>query len=463
MSETLNRELLDLGAGALVAALAARKVGALELTDAAIARIEDRDRTTNAVVVRDFDRARHAAKAADAALARGERRPLLGLPMTVKESHNVEGLPSTWGSAAFGGWTAPKDAVAVARLKAAGAVILGKTNVPPFLSDWQASNPVYGRTNNPWDLGRSPGGSSGGSAAALAAGMTPLELGSDIGGSIRVPAAFCGVYGHKPTYGLVPQRGHAPPGLDGGPIALAVVGPMARSAADLDLALGVVAGPEPHDAKGYSLNLPPPRHAELADHRVLIVDHHPAVATAGEIRGALHGLADRLDGLGAPVARSSDLLPDLGAQHAVYMALVGAAMSRGAPEGTTMTAHEWMNFQDAQVIFCRRWAELFEAFDVVILPTFGTAAFPHVTETDPQRRTLSIDGRETPYFAQLAWPGVALLANLPATAVPIGFTREGLPIGAQVLGPYLEDRTTIAFAGLLEREFGGFQAPPSLT
>lgn len=463
MSETLNRDLLDLGAGALVAALADGQVGALELTEAAIARIEDRDRAINAVVVRDFDRARQAAKAADAALARGERRPLLGLPMTVKESFNVEGLPSTWGSPAFGGWSAPKDSVAVARLKAAGAVILGKTNVPPFLADWQASNPVYGRTSNPWDLGRSPGGSSGGSAAALAAGLSPLELGSDIGGSIRVPAAFCGVYGHKPTYGLVPQRGHSPPGLDGGPIALAVVGPMARSAADLDLALGVVAGPEPHDAKGYSLNLRSPRHAELADHRVLIVDHHPAVTTAGEVRAALHGLAERLDALGAPVARSSDLLPDLGAQHAVYMALVGAAMSRGAPEGTTMTAHEWMNFQDAQVIFCRRWAELFEAFDVVILPTFGTVAFPHVTESDSQRRTLSIDGRETPYFDQLAWPGVALLANLPATAVPIGFTQGGLPIGAQVLGPYLEDRTTIAFAGLLEREFGGFQTPPALT
>jgi amidase len=463
MSETLSRELLDHTAVELVDALASRKVGALELTDAAIARIEQRDGPINAVVVRDFDRARETARAADGALGRGERRPLLGLPMTVKESNEIEGLPSTWGSPAFSGWVADKDAVAVARLKAAGAIILGKTNVPPFLADWQSTNPVYGRTKNPWDLGRSPGGSSGGSAAAVAAGMSPLELGSDIGGSIRVPAAFCGIYGHKPSYGLVPTRGHSPPGLDGGPIALAVVGPLARSAADLDLALGVVAGPEPDEAVGYSLNLPAPRHAELADYRVLVVDQHPLAATDNEIRAALDTLAARLDDLGAPVARASDLLPDLAAQHAVFGQLVGAAMSRGSPAGTTMNAHEWMNMLDAQVMFRRRWALLFESFDVVVAPTFGVPAFEHVDEADGAKRILTINGEPTPYFNQIAWPGVALLPNLPATAAPIGFTRGGLPIGVQVIGPYLEDRTTIAFAALLEREFGGFKPPPSLT
>ena len=180
----------------LVNALAERRIGALELTDVAIARIEAVDGPINAVVVRDFDRAREAARAADAALSRGERRPLLGLPMTVKESHNVAGLRTSWGVEMFGHWIAPTDSVGVARLKAAGAVILGKTNIPPFLADWQSDNPIYGRTNNPLDLSRSPGGSSGGAAAALAAGMVPLEFGSDIGGSIRVPAAFCGVFGH---------------------------------------------------------------------------------------------------------------------------------------------------------------------------------------------------------------------------------------------------------------------------
>src|SRR6185437_5998887 len=203
-------------------------------------RIEARDTEINAVVVRDFDRAREAARAADAALARGERRPLLGLPMTVKESNNVAGLPTTWGFEPFKDFRASDDAVAVARLRAAGAVILGKTNIPPFLADWQSNNPVYGRTRNPYDLARSPGGSSGGAAAALAARMIPLEFGSDIGGSIRVPAAFCGVYGHKPSFDLVPLRGHQPPGAEGGSgILLAVVGPLARTARDLSLALDV--------------------------------------------------------------------------------------------------------------------------------------------------------------------------------------------------------------------------------
>lgn len=462
MSETLNRDLLDLSAGEIVEALAARKVGALELTDAAIARIEDRDRAINAVVVRDFDRAREQAKAADAALARGERRALLGLPMTVKESHNVAGLPTCWGSPAFNGWTAENDSLAVARLKDAGAVILGKTNIPPFLADWQSNNPVYGRTCNPWDLDRSPGGSSGGSAAALAAGMSPLELGSDIGGSIRVPAAFCGVFGHKPTWGLVSTRGHSPPGFDPGPTTLAVVGPLARSAADLQLALDVVAGPEPDEAKGYRLDLPPPRQADLADYRVLVLDRHPLAETDDEIRGALDNLATHLDALGSQVSRASELMPDLEAQHGVFMGILGAAMSRGAPQGTTMNAHEWMNLLDAQVAFRRRWATFFESFDVVVMPTLGLVAFPHNDEPDMQKRTQVINGRVTPYFGQLAWPGVALLPNLPATALPLGQTRGGLPIGVQVMGPYLEDRTTIAFAGLLEREFGGFKAPPPM-
>lgn len=460
MSETLSRDVLDQTAGDLVQALAERKVGALELTDAAIARIEARDAAINAVVVRDFDRARAAAKQADAALARGERRPLLGLPMTVKESNNVAGLPTTWGSPAFSGFTAETDSVAVARLKAAGAIVLGKTNIPPFLSDWQSNNPVYGRTRNPWDLDRSPGGSSGGSAAAVASGMSPLELGSDIGGSIRVPAAFCGIFGHKPSYGVVPLRGHSPPGLDGGPIALAVVGPLARSAADLDLALDVVAGPEPEEAKGYRLDLPAPRHTDLANYRVLVIDQHPVVATDGEIRGALDTLAGQLDGVCAQVARSSELMPDLAAQHGVYMALLMAAMSRGSPEGTTMNAHEWMNMLDAQVAFRRRWDSFFQAFDVVVMPTFGAVAFPHDDTPDQNARTLPIDGQPTPYFGQLAWPGVALLPNLPSTVAPIGLTKGGLPIGVQIVGPYLEDRTTIAFAGLLERAFGGYRRPP---
>jgi amidase len=461
MSETLSRDTLDASAADLVEALAARRIGALELTDAAIARIEARDKAINAVVVRDFDRARDAARAADAALTRGERRPLMGLPMTVKESHAVAGLPTTWGFEPFKGYVAPADSVGVSRLKAAGAVILGKTNIPPWLADYQSNNPVYGRTGNPWDLGRTPGGSSGGAAAALAAGMVPLEFGSDIGGSIRMPAHFCGVYGHKPSYGLVPGRGHEPPYTPpGAGVVLAVVGPLARTAGDLSLAMEVLAGPDVAEAKGYRLALPPARHAQLGDYRVLMIDAHPLSPLDDEIRAGLAGLAGKLEALGATVARSSDLLPDLEAIHAGYMGLLMPAMSRGQPGAQTISAHEWMALLDTQAQIRAQWAKLFETFDVVLTPIHGAPAFPHDDEPDINKRTLTINGAQVPYFAPAVWSGLATLGNLPATAIPVGLTKSGLPFGAQVIGPYLEDRTTLGFAELAERAFGGFRRPP---
>ena len=462
MSETLSRDLLDRSATELVAALAARKVSAAELTEAAIARIESRDKAINAVVVRDFDRAREAARAADAALARGERKPLLGLPMTVKESHDIAGQPSTWGFELFKDYVASRDSTGVSRLKGAGAVILGKTNVPPMLSDWQSTNPIYGRTVNPWDPTRSPGGSSGGSAAALAAGMVPLEFGSDIGGSIRVPAAFCGVYGHKPSFGLVPTRGQSPMGLEGTGPPLAVVGPLARTAGDLQLALDVLAGPDELEGVGYRLDLPKPRQEALAAYRVLILDQLPGVALDDEIKAALHATADRLEALGAKVVRDVARIPDVKASREIYGGLLQTAMTRGQPGAKSIPAHDYMLLLDRQLGMRREWAALFRDFDVVLAPVMGTVAFPHVDEPDPTRRTLTINGEATPYFDQIAWPAVALLPNLPATAAPVGFTKGGLPIGIQVIGPYLEDRTTIAFAGLLERELGGFRAPPPL-
>jgi amidase len=441
------------GAGQMAAALADRTVSAMELFEAAVERIERLDGPINAVVVRDFDRARETAKEADAALARGERRPLLGVPMTVKEAFNVAGLPTTWGSEQFKDWIAPTDATAVARLKAAGAVILGKTNVPPFLADWQSANPVYGRTNHPLDPGRVPGGSSGGSAAALATGMVPLEFGSDIGGSIRVPSAFCGVYGHKPSYNLVPQRGHAPPGLDGVGPPLNVVGPMARNVGDLILALNITAGPADEEAAGYRVDLPPPRHAALKEFRVLMIEAHPGAKVDGEIRAALDRLTRKLEAAGARVERESNLLPDLAAAHGLYMGILTTAMSRGGPLPPSLTsdlmnAHVWMGALDGQLAVRRQWGALFEAFDVVIAPVMGVVAFEHQT-AEFAERTHVIDGEATPYAAQVAWPGMATLANLPATAVPVGVTKAGLPIGAQIIGPYLEDRTTLEFASLI--------------
>ena len=318
----------------LIQALATRQISARELLDAAITRIEALDPKINAVVVRDFDRARVAADAADAALGRGERRPLLGLPMTVKEQFNVAGLPTTWGFPRFRDWRPDVDALAVQRLKAAGAIIIGKTNVPVGLTDWQSYNEVYGTTNNPWDLGRTPGGSSGGAAAALAAGFVPLELGSDIGGSLRAPAHFCGVFSHKPSLDLIPQRGSGPPQTPA--IAargeMSVIGPMARSAADLALELGVLAGPdELWDGIGYKLALPEPRHDKLADFRVLLIDEHPLCPTAASVKEALDGLAEHLAKLGCTVVRASPRMPDLARTTRNYNeVLIGILQRRSA-------------------------------------------------------------------------------------------------------------------------------------
>jgi amidase len=444
-------------AGGLARALAERRVSALELFEAAVRTIEARDGPINAVVVRDFDRAHGAARAADAAIARGETGPLLGVPMTVKDSHHVAGLPTTWGLVHGRDFIPKADSTGVARLKAAGAVILGKTNIPPSLGDWQSNNPIYGRTNNPHDLTRTPGGSSGGGAAALAAGMVPLEFGSDIGGSIRVPAHFCGVFGHKPSFELIPSTGHAPPPFEGPsfPIEFGVVGPLARTAADLALALDVLAGPEADMASGYSLALPPPRASSLKDFRVLVLASHPSAEADAEVLAPLEALAARLERLGAQVTRGSDLTPDLAAQHATYLATLNAVLSRGQPDPKPpLDLIGFLNARDAIVQSRAAWARLFRSFDVVLAPPFGMAAFPHTDEAAWSKRTLLIDGRQTPYGAQIAWSGIATFPGLPSTCAPLGKTASGLPVGVQIIGPMYEDRTPLAFAGLIEQEFG---------
>jgi amidase len=447
------RDTLDLStatASATARAIRSRELSALEACDAAIARIERLDGPINAVVVRDFDRARAAAKAIDAAGARNHALPLLGVPMTVKESHDVAGLPTTWGMVSFKDLPVRQDAVAVARLKAAGAVILGKTNAPVALADWQAVNPIYGRTVNPHDRTRSPGGSSGGAAAALAAGMVPLEFGSDIGGSIRVPAHMCGVFGHKPTYGIVPLKGHGFPGTDTNDVPLAVVGPMARSADDLAIALDVVAGPV--DGVAYRLDLPRARHDALKNYRVLVLDTHPSVATDATVRNALNTLAQALERTGTKVMRGAKGLPDLAAAHTAYGTMLTAITTRGVPGAKTIDAHAWMELEDEQMRLARQWRAVFADVDVVLTPPFGVPAFPHEDKPNWAERTLIVDGAPTPYGRQVAWPGVATFPGLPATAAPIGKTGEGLPIGVQIMGAMFGDRATMAFASLLQRE-----------
>ena len=471
----------------LADALAARKISARELTDHVITRIEALDGKLNAVVVRDFDRAREAARLADGALRRGERRPLLGIPIVVKESFDVAGLPTTWGVPEFEAFMPEEDAVAVARFKAAGAVILGKTNVPLLLGDWQSYNDIYGTTNNPWDLGRTPGGSSGGSSAALAAGFGPLSLGSDIGGSLRVPAHYCGIYAHKPTLGVVPLRGHGVPNSFARENGLSVVGPMARSAADLALSLDIVAGPDEAAAGiAYRLDLPAPRHRDLKDFRALIIDDLPLLPAAAVVRTAIDGLAQRLAKAGVKVARASGLIPDLAESGRLYMRLLMAALSERWPQqqyegaqiaaaalrpddnslaaestrGPAMSHRDWALADIARIKLQRQWSQLFREYDVVLCAPMPTPAFTHDHSSPIPARQIAIDGNEYPYFDQMIWSGIATLPGLPATAAPIALSENGLPIGVQIIGPSLEDRTPIAFAALMEREFGGFVPPP---
>ena len=439
-------------AGELTQALVGRQVSSRELVDSAIARIEALDAKINAVVVRDFDRARQVANMADAERARGERRPLLGLPMTVKEQFNVAGLPTTWGHLKYKAWKPAADALAVQRLKAAGAIILGKTNTPVDLADWQSYNEVYGTTNNPWDLTRTPGGSSGGSAAALAAGYVSLEFGSDIFGSLRCPAHFCGVFSHKPSLGLVPLRGAGPPETPAIPVRgdLAVIGPMARSAADLALLLRVTAGPdEEMEGIGYKLALPPPRHTKLNDFRVLVIDKHPLCPTAAKVAAALDGLADRLGKIGCTVLRTSPKLPDLALTTRIYaeqlFAFYGANLPAEAREAVTAAARslspddlsfaaarlrglaishpDWVHVGFIRSGLRARWQALFQDVDVVISPPMPTPAFPH-DHSLQRTRKLDIDGEKVSYLDEGVWAGIATLNGFPATTVPIDTRRQ---------------------------------------
>jgi amidase len=474
----------------LVDALQARKVSAIELTDHVIARIEALDPKLNAVVVRDFERARDAAKVADAALARGERRALLGVPITFKEAFNIAGLPTTWGFPQFKNFVPKEDALIVSRVKSAGAVIIGKTNVPLALADFQSYNDIYGTTNNPWDLGRSPGGSSGGSAAAVAVGFGPLSFGSDIGGSLRMPAHFCGVYTHKPTIGLVPMRGYGPPLSTPMPGHgdLAVVGPLARTAADLALALDVVDAPdEEREGIGYRLALPPARHDHLKDFRVFVVDTHPLIPTDDAVRSTINRLSDRIAKAGAKVGRASALLPNLADSARLYRKLLGSAKSTSltpdvyqetrrsaaalAPSdsslsaehtrGTVMSHRDWLEDDASRARFQQQWSLFFRDWDVVLYPPASIPAFPQDHSLPIEARHLEIDGKAYSYYDScFVWADPAGTCGLPATAAPIDRSPTGLPIGVQIIGPYLEDRTTIAFAEMLEREFGGFVPPP---
>jgi amidase len=477
-------------AAELATAMATGGVSAVELTTAAIARIERLDGDINAVCVPDFAQALAAARRADAARSRGEAGPVLGVPMTIKDSIDVAGLPTTWGFPSFKGHVAVADAVAVARLKAAGAVILGKTNVPLGLGDFQSFNAIYGTTNNPWDLARTSGGSSGGSAAAVAAGFGALSMGSDIGGSLRVPAHFCGVYAHKPSIGLLPLRGHTFPGARPLPDLggdLGVIGPTARSAADLAMVIRLLSGPDEAGLGiAYRTALRPARHDDLGSFRVLVLQTHPLVPVSSEVRAAIDGLATRMEAAGVTVLRHSPHLPDLAEGSRSYMRLLQSTLAAGFPpkvyaaalaaaaaldpsdtslfaervRGVVLSHRDWVAADTVRAVQRAQWAELFTDVDIVVAPVSSTPAFPHDHSEPMLLRTIPIDGEEHDYFDQLVWGGIATAPGHPSTAMPVSRSAQGLPIGVQLIGPLFEDHTPIRLAELLDREFGGFTPPP---
>jgi amidase len=473
-------------ATSLATAIRERRIGCLELLDLFVARAEKFNPALNAVIAWQVDVARDRARAADAALAKGEVwGPLHGVPMTVKESYNVKGLKTTYGNPAYRDNIASGNAVVIDRLLGAGAVIYGKTNVPYLLMDSQSYNEIYGTTNNPWDVTRGPGGSSGGEGVALAAGFGALGAGSDIAGSLRNPAHYCGVYGHKPTWGLVPPRGHAVvPNVT--PTDVSVVGPMARYAEDLGLALGVMAGPDTLQHTMWKLDLPAPRHRSLRDYRVAVWPDSPLCDTDASVRERLDAAVAAIAKAGATVDPEAPRPLADAEQHGLFMTLLrGATASRLsdqdfaaqkaiaagiAPDdmsfkatlarGAALDHRTWQQFNEQRNRLRHAWHDFFQRYDVLLTPVAATAAFPHDHNPDRDARMIRVNNRMVPYGDQRFWAGLASLSYLPATAAPIGLTADGLPVGLQILGAEGEDRTTIEFARLLAAEIGGFTAPP---
>lgn len=461
-----NSEIALLPAWQLARMIREREISSRELLEVYLERIDALNPQLNAVVTLDADGARRAAAAADEATTAGqETGPLHGLPMTVKDAIEVAGMRSTGGSRSLADHVPAADAPAVARLRSAGAVVMGKTNVPEWSGDVQTYNELFGVTNNPWDLSLTPGGSSGGPAAAVASGLTSFETGTDIGGSIRIPSSFCGICGHKPSYGIVSQRGYLDR-VGGGVIDadINVFGPLARSVEDLSLLLDVLAGPDEEDSRAWSLALPPPRHSELGGYRVGLWLDDPTCSIERSALARLEDAAQTLADAGAQVANARPPL-DLGEVHELAMSLLlpAVSVSTGPDMGPALGGNhrEWLDHTQKRAEMRRVWAEWFRSFDVLLCPVMPMLPFPHDTEGTFADRHVIINGRSVPQAGTLAWTLLVGVAYLPSTVVPVGPTSEGLPVGIQIVGPYLEDRTSLFVAEQLCRMRGGVIPPNS--
>ena len=471
----------------LAAMIADGELGSEELLDHLLARVDRLNPKLNAIVVDCRERAREACRAADKARAQGGLLgPLHGVPMTVKEAYDLAGTPTTWGIPELKGNIAQHDAVLVERLQFAGAIVYGKTNVPLNLSDLQSYNEIYGQTGNPWDPSRVPGGSSGGSAASLAAGFAPLEMGSDIGGSIRNPAHFCGTFGHKPTWGLLPMRGHAPTGSLS-EIDIAVCGPMARSAHDLALAVDLLAYPDDL-APAVNYDLRPLLADRFSDLKIAVWATDPVAPVSAEMVGRAHEVGQRLADMGAEV--NFEARPDIDPEAAYdcYQQLLFSALSGATPSdafarivekatdlapddmsaqarairGTTLSHRDWLRCNERRVKMRWAWNRFFTDYDALIMPVFPTSAFAHDHSPKISERMIQVDAQHVPYMRYVFWAGLTGVSYLPSTVIPTGPGADGLPLGLQIVGPEYGDRTTIGIASMLERIGYQFKAPPDL-
>lgn len=481
----MNREQPRMTALDILQAISSRKLGARENLEAFLARVDSMNPALNAIIHDGRERARATADQIDAALKAGKPcGRLAGLVMTIKDSFNVEGWPSTFGLPRLKDNVPSVSSEIVQCLEEEGALIIGKTNVPPMLRDWHSNNEIHGSTKNPWNTALSPGGSSGGAATAIAAGMCSADVGSDIGGSIRIPAHYCGISGHKPTFGVVPMVGHQFPGTL---IAhdLVVAGPLAANVDDLELLFDVIAGPSIRDSRGWRLQLPPPRAQAMADFRVGWIETAETAPVDGAYRDVIGSLVQKIGVAGATVTKGPFDELDTSSFHAVYLQLLRALSADGMadeayeelivtaskldPEDNSYVAsttramvqrhRDWRKGREAQAQFQKSMETLFERIDVLLMPVAVSAAFPLGDDRPREERTLLIDGTLRDYNEQLLWAGIPILGYLPSTVVPIGKQADGLPVGIQIMGPYLEDKTCFAFAREVERLVGTLTPP----
>jgi amidase len=465
------------------AAVKAKRISSVELTELAFRRIDTYNPKLNAVILQFREQSLARAREADRALAKKEWwGPFHGVPITVKESYGMEGVPTTAGVPQYKDFRPKRNAIAIDSILRAGAIIAGKTNVPVMLADLQSYNPIYGTSNNPWDLARTPGGSTGGGAAALAAGLGHLTLGSDIGGSIRTPSHFCGVYGHKPTLELVSTVGHVPPFVDPAPLKfvdLSVVGPMARSAEDLRAALEAIAGPAGGDARAYRWSMPAPRRAKLSEFRVGCILDDPLCRVGSDVRTVLENSVNAIEKAGVRVDRGWPAGVNFGEQLYTYLYLLNAVMAPRFPAAVQQAMrdnyrrnpkdpagaalvepHERWSAETAKRLAARTvWQEYFKDHDVFLMPVAFVPAFPHDHSEPMDQRKLDTPEGKRPYLDITPWIAPATLTGCPATVAPVGRTSAGLPVGIQIMGPFLEDATPIEFARLMADVVGGFVAP----